>query len=93
LPISQETTESNYPLYYDYYPFNSSEKDLGGGFTGGLELGIQNYTKSNFGYVVSIGYRYQYLHESYGYYGYPDVETKDEHYLNRFKLSVGIMFN
>jgi len=74
--------------YWSYY----NNHELNSGRMYGIEMGIRNYTKNNVGYTLAFGYRFQYLSANYrdGYY---ITEVFEEHYLNRFKLTLGVIFN
>jgi len=85
---SFQTKKDDDPVY-DYY-YNQNEIKTGRMY--GFEVGIRNYTKDNFGYTFSIGYRFQYLSTTYEDWFY-NTEVLEEHFLNRFKFNIGIMFN
>ncbi|NOZ46929.1 MAG: hypothetical protein GXO79_09130 [Chlorobi bacterium] len=92
---SLQTTKSERSniIYYDYYQNYNTEAKNSNGLMAGFEFGIRNYTKSDFGYLVSAGYRFQYLTSTYNDWQYPNVEVLEQHYIHRFKLTVGILFN
>ncbi len=85
----QTEKDEEKPRYWDYY---YSQNEIKSGHMYGIEIGIRNYTKENLGYTLSIGYRFQYLSAKYQDWSY-NVEVLEEHYLNRFKLTIGIIFN
>lgn len=84
----QTKNDENDPDIWNYYNLN----DIKSGRMYGAEIGIRNYTKENVGYTLSIGYRFQYLSTKYQDWRY-NTEVNEEHYLNRFKLTLGIIFN
>ena len=83
---SKEKETNTY--YYDYYNNNN----LKTGRMYGLEVGIRNYTKENLGFTLSVGYRFQYLSTTYKDWSY-NIDVLEEHFLNRFKLTMGVIFN
>ena len=87
---SYQTKNDNESDSYDYYYYRQEEIKSGRMY--GVELGIRNYTKENIGYTFSVGYRFQYLSTTYDDWQY-NVEILEEHYLNRFKFTLGILFN
>ncbi len=88
--------ETNYyPMYSSYYapaPVN------GGGITSGLQFGVRNYVKENFGFTISGGYLFQRTNRSYmdtwwngAEYVYNEVLERKYHH--RFEIKLGILFN
>ena len=55
---------------YDYSRFDiiggfGPPSEFGGGFLGGVRIGVRNYTSKNFGITFSAGYRFQELKREY----------------------------
>lgn len=84
----QTKKDENDTETWNYYNLN----EIKSGRMYGAEIGIRNYTKEDVGYTLSIGYRFQYLSTKYQDWRY-NTEVTEEHYLNRFKLTLGIIFN
>ena len=85
------------PMYYDLILIPGEEEPRNrGGLLGGVQIGLRNYTKQDFGYVFSIGYRmqqsrswyYNYLWEVDSYYGVQENLVR-----NRVEVRFGIYFH
>jgi len=69
----------------------NQSRELDGGKMGGLYLGIRNMTRGDFGYTMSIGYRFQELQEYYTDWEF-NQPIKETTYLNRVDFKLGITF-
>ncbi len=67
-----------------------------GGYTGGVKIGVSHFFSEHIGFETSVGYRYSWLErEDNNYYYAWDplfVPYTTEYNMNRFELSVGLIF-
>jgi hypothetical protein len=81
---------------YDIWGYNP--RRYHGGGMGGLEVGIRNYTKENFGMTFAIGYQFQRLSSTYDEYFWNGMDqvilpVEEVEQLHRLKLMLGIFFH
>jgi len=78
---------NNYNPYYYYYPTQYK-----GGFTGGFEIGFRNFSNEHMGMTFALGYKTARMEETYYDYYY-EQEVYRQTIINRFRLSIGFVFN
>jgi hypothetical protein len=90
--------QSGYAVPLSNYVMADGKRANRGGVMLGANIGFRKYISDHFGFVASLGYRYQESHSSQEYYwwgweGDNNSTTTISRYYNRFAVRFGITFN
>lgn len=90
LPTQSSASQNMvYPMYSSYYPYpypQPSEMKPQGGFLMNPGFGVRHMFRSDFGFEISFGYRYQQLNYQ------SSSNSHLEAYYNRLNIRIGILF-
>lgn len=89
--------QSGYAVPLSNYVMTDGKRANRGGVMLGANIGFRKYISDHFGFVASLGYRYQesHSHQEYwwGWEGDNTTSTTISRYYNRFAVRFGITFN
>ena len=86
------SVSSGYLLPFTHRSFGPKAKS---GFTGGAKIGVSHFFSEHIGLETSLGYRFSKVEIEQNGYSYFDIYTPNyttEYNMNRFELSVGLIF-